>query len=102
MIYSRRFWANQAGDCARTQRAQPFPTSRTSNAVESLCTVPWGNVESRWGCKSAMREGGMGNVKRFLAAITVALFFASVAAADTLELKSGKVMQGRYLGGTAA
>jgi len=44
----------------------------------------------------------MRNVKRFLAAIAVALFFASVAAADTLELKNGKVMQGRYLGGTAA
>jgi len=44
----------------------------------------------------------MGNVKRFFAAIAVALFFVSVAAADTLELKSGKVVQGRYLGGTAA
>ena len=44
----------------------------------------------------------MRNVKRFFAAMAVGLFFASVAAADTLELKSGKVMQGRYLGGTAA
>jgi hypothetical protein len=44
----------------------------------------------------------MRKVKRFFAAIAVALFFVSVAAADTLELKSGKVMQGRYLGGTAA
>src|SRR5919108_2177934 len=44
----------------------------------------------------------MSNVKRFFAALAVALFFVSVAAADTLELKSGKVMQGRYLGGTAA
>ena len=44
----------------------------------------------------------MRNVKRFFAAIAVALFFFSVAAADTLELKSGKVVQGRYLGGTAA
>lgn len=44
----------------------------------------------------------MGNLKRFLAAIALGLFFVSVAAADTLELKSGKVMQGRYLGGTAA
>jgi hypothetical protein len=44
----------------------------------------------------------MRNVKRFLAAIAVVLFFVSVAAADTLELKSGKVVQGRYLGGTAA
>lgn len=44
----------------------------------------------------------MRNVKRFFAALAVGLFFVSVAAADTLELKSGKVMQGRYLGGTAA
>jgi hypothetical protein len=49
-----------------------------------------------------MREGGMRNVKRFIATIAVGLFFVSVAAADTLELKSGKVVQGRYLGGTAA
>lgn len=44
----------------------------------------------------------MRNLKRFFAAIAVALFFVSVAAADTLELKSGRVVQGRYLGGTAA
>lgn len=44
----------------------------------------------------------MRNLKRFLAAIAVGSFFISVAAADTLELKSGKVVQGRYLGGTAA
>jgi hypothetical protein len=44
----------------------------------------------------------MRNLKRFFAAIAVALLFVSVAAADTLELKSGKVVQGRYLGGTAA
>lgn len=44
----------------------------------------------------------MRNLKRFFAAIAVGLFFVSVAAADTLELKSGKVLQGRYMGGTAA
>lgn len=44
----------------------------------------------------------MRNVKRFIATIAVGLFFVSVVAADTLELKSGKVVQGRYLGGTAA
>src|SRR5215469_9142602 len=47
-----------------------------------------------------MREGGMCTVKRFFTAIIVGLFFVSVAAADTLELKSGKVVQGKYLGGT--
>jgi len=44
----------------------------------------------------------MRNLKRFFAAIAVGIFFVGVAAADTLELKSGKVVQGRYLGGTAA
>jgi len=44
----------------------------------------------------------MRNLKRFFAAIAVGLFFVCVAAADTLELKSGKVVQGRYLGGTAS
>jgi len=44
----------------------------------------------------------MRNVKRLLAALAVGLFFVGVAAADTLELKSGKIVQGKYLGGTAA
>lgn len=44
----------------------------------------------------------MRNLKRFLTAIAVGFFFVSIAAADTLELKSGRVVQGRYLGGTAA
>ena len=42
----------------------------------------------------------MRNFKRFFAAIAVGLFFIGVAAADTLELKSGKLVQGKYLGGT--
>ena len=44
----------------------------------------------------------MSNVKRFFTAIAVALFFVSVAAADTLELKNGKVIEGKYFGGTRA
>jgi len=44
----------------------------------------------------------MRNVNRYLAAIALALFSVGAAAADTLELKSGKVVQGRYLGGTQA
>ena len=43
---------------------------------------------------------------RFLAAAALGLFFATIlvvgAAADTLELKDGRVLQGRYLGGTQA
>jgi len=44
----------------------------------------------------------MKNVNRFFAAIALGLFFVGTAAADTLELKSGRVIQGRYLGGTQA
>jgi hypothetical protein len=44
----------------------------------------------------------MSKSNRLLAAITLGLFFAAVAAADTLELKNGKVVQGKYLGGTQA
>jgi hypothetical protein len=43
---------------------------------------------------------------RFIRGIAAAalglLFFAGVAAADTLELKDGRVLQGRFLGGTQA
>jgi hypothetical protein len=44
----------------------------------------------------------MSKSNRLLAAITFGLFFAGAAAADTLELKNGKVVQGKYLGGTQA
>jgi hypothetical protein len=37
---------------------------------------------------------------RVVAALVVGLFFAGAAVADTLELKDGRVLQGRYLGGT--
>src|SRR5258708_27117759 len=39
---------------------------------------------------------------RFIAAAALGLVFVTVAAADTLELKDGRVLQGRYLGGTQA
>jgi len=44
----------------------------------------------------------MGNVNRLFASIVLGLFFVGAAAADTLELKSGKIVQGKYLGGTQA
>ncbi len=37
---------------------------------------------------------------RFLAVIALGLFMASAATADTLELKDGRVLKGKYLGGT--
>ena len=39
---------------------------------------------------------------RFVATAALSLFVVAVAAADTLELKDGRVLQGRYLGGTQA
>jgi len=44
----------------------------------------------------------MKNVNRFLAAVAMGLFFVGAAAADTLELKDGRVLKGKYLGGTQA
>ena len=44
----------------------------------------------------------MNKIHRFLAAAALGLFFVSVAAADTLELKDGRVLKGKYLGGTQA
>ncbi|HUC52827.1 MAG TPA: hypothetical protein VMR90_02200 [Candidatus Cybelea sp.] len=44
----------------------------------------------------------MKNVNRFLSALALGLFFVGSAAADTLELKDGRVLKGRYLGGTQA
>jgi hypothetical protein len=44
----------------------------------------------------------MKNRARTAAAFALGLIFAGAAAADTLELKDGRVLQGRYLGGTAA
>src|SRR5712692_8816562 len=44
----------------------------------------------------------MKSVKRFLVAVTLGLLFVGVAAADTLELRDGRVLKGKYLGGTQA
>jgi len=44
----------------------------------------------------------MNRVNRFLFAVALALFFLGAAAADTLELKDGRVLKGKYLGGTQA
>src|SRR6202140_784973 len=44
----------------------------------------------------------MKRVNRFFAAVLLGLFFVGVAAADTLELKDGRILKGKYLGGTQA
>ena len=42
------------------------------------------------------------NISKALIVAVAALLFAGAGFADTLELKDGRVLQGRYLGGTAA
>src|ERR1043166_4929082 len=44
----------------------------------------------------------MKNLSRALLAATAALLLAGIGFADTLELKDGRVLQGKYLGGTQA
>jgi hypothetical protein len=44
----------------------------------------------------------MRTLGRILAAAALGFLLVAVAAADTLELKDGRVLQGRYLGGTQA
>lgn len=44
----------------------------------------------------------MKRVIRLLAAVALGLFLVGTAFADTLELKDGRVLKGRYLGGTQA
>jgi hypothetical protein len=42
----------------------------------------------------------MKKVHRFMAAVALGLFFIAAAGADTLEFKDGRILRGRYLGGT--
>src|SRR5256885_15674407 len=44
----------------------------------------------------------MNRANRFLSAVALGLFFVGAASADTLELKDGRVLKGKYLGGTQA
>ncbi|HEV1996103.1 MAG TPA: hypothetical protein VGR03_17350 [Candidatus Acidoferrum sp.] len=41
-------------------------------------------------------------MNRFLSVFALGLFFVGAAAADTLELKDGRILKGKYLGGTQA
>ena len=44
----------------------------------------------------------MRNFTRLMVMAGIALVFAGLGFADTLELKDGRVLQGKYLGGTQA
>src|SRR5258708_12639041 len=62
-------------------------------------------MERNRGClltPSSRGEITMKRFGRFAATAALALTFATIAAADTLELKDGRVLEGRYLGGTQA
>src|SRR5260370_11037033 len=64
-------------------------------------------VEIAWVCPIfRQREGTMNRWKnrwnRLLTAAVLGLLLAGLAAADTLELKDGRVLRGKYLGGTQA
>jgi len=45
---------------------------------------------------------GTRNISKVLVAAAAGLLFVGIGFADTLELKDGRVLQGRYLGGTQA
>jgi hypothetical protein len=45
-------------------------------------------------------EGAMSKWKRFLTVAALGLLLGGMASADTLELKDGRVVHGKYLGGT--
>src|SRR5580765_5312334 len=47
-------------------------------------------------------ETTLKNWRRFLIAAGAVLVLAGIGFADTLELKDGRVLQGKYLGGTQA
>ena len=44
----------------------------------------------------------MNRANRFLSAVALGLFFVGAATADTLGLKDGRILKGKYLGGTQA
>jgi hypothetical protein len=83
--------------------AQPLTIRLSSNGVE------WGGV--RWAFMRVRRsrgfvvsigEGTMRKLNRLLAVMGLGLFMVAAATADTLELKDGRVLKGKYLGGTQA
>jgi hypothetical protein len=83
--------------------AQPFEMFPTSNAVELQSGFGLGtDAEVSRSCDFRLGEGAMKSVNRFLAAVALGLFLVGAAAADTLELKDGRVLKGKYLGGTQA
>ena len=69
-----------------------------------LGRVARGSRRGKWsrGTSPVWRSLMMSGRGRVVAAFALGLFFAGAVVADTLELKDGRVLQGRYLGGTQA
>jgi hypothetical protein len=53
-------------------------------------------------CEAKARRLRMKTLTKFLGVMVLGAALAGMAAADTLELKDGRVLQGKYLGGTQA
>src|SRR5215831_4235409 len=87
----------------RSHFAQPVLLIGSSNRAES-CNFLWqeGFHRIRLIGSEGRREFTMKNLSRALLAASAVLLLAGTGFADTLELKDGRVLQGKYLGGTQA
>src|SRR4030095_13137333 len=85
----------------RRHTAQPGRGSATSKTQEDRRRRLRG-LPARPAGKRARGNMTIPNVSKWLAMIGAVLVFAGVGIADTLELKDGRVLQGKYLGGTQA
>src|ERR1700716_3991923 len=67
-----------------------------------MILIGWGEGSRTCLAHHVERGMSMKRFARFIATAALGLLFVTIAAADTLELKDGRVLQGRYLGGTQA
>jgi len=80
----------------RLDRAQPFIASLSSNTVE--CGVAFGRgrqIRRSAGFVIPIVRGNNEESESFLGTALLGLLFVGVAAADTLELKDGRVLKGK-------
>src|SRR5262249_22788637 len=85
----------------RSHFAQPVLLIGSSNRAES-CNFLWWEGFHRLIGSEGRREFTMKNLSRALLTASAVLLLAGTGFADTLELKDGRVLQGKYLGGTQA
>jgi len=75
---------------------------KRDSVVSPFCDDPWGGIAAVFFAPSSREEITMKRFVRLLPPVAIVLLFVTIAAADTLELKDGRVLDGRYLGGTQA